>query len=95
MLSPPAIAKRFHTLEAYYAHIRANGGSHVSKHSRRTVVRQAYNWDDTTWEILPAPVPYQYAIGNSIGSILGGALSDANDRFCQPMTLEYLNKQGY
>jgi hypothetical protein len=95
MLSPPAYAKRFHTMGAYYAYLKSRSSAR-GEHSHRRDVRES---SDTAVTAKPgrmqptAPVPYQYAIGNAVANTMNGSLSTFDDRFCQPMTLQYLTER--
>lgn len=104
MLPAPAVAKR-QSLEGYYAGRRDVSHNKRSTHARRssrnshsTDINKSSVSEDTTknQELgalgAKAPFPFPYVIGNVIADTLSGALSAQYDRYCQPITLLYLER---
>lgn len=74
--------RRYHTMEAYYAarrHHHHRSDSVADLPRRRTI----------PFGLGVGPVPYQYAVGN-VTAVLDGSEYHQYDRFCQPLTLQYM-----
>lgn len=105
MLPAPAVAKR-QSLEGYYASrrdvsrnkrsVRSSRSRHHSSradNSKPSVSQDTAEHQEQGALGAKAPVPFVYVIGNVIADTLSGALSSPHDRFCQPITLQYLQRQ--
>lgn len=81
MLSPPAFAKRFKTMEAYYAW--RNSHHYLRQYHHRSRVREARA---SLPRVSPLgdkpPVLYQYAVGNAVFEVKSGSTPYLFDRFC-------------
>lgn len=88
MLPLPAQARRFHTMEAYRAY-RDHRHGHSDTGRRSSDIHSTHQ-PSTSWTEDVLAVPYQYAVGN-INGVLDGSFFGHSDRFCQPLTLQYLN----